>query len=260
MSAAIALELKEVSKDFGGLRALHQVSFKIKEGDIIGLIGPNGSGKTTLLNVITGFLPLTTGVVMYEGELLSGLSAHQIVAKGVARTFQITSIFPNLTVVENIIASMHLRTRSSIWGSFFQTKPYKREESQLIQEKDNLLASSLGLQEKGDVIAKNLALGEQRNLEITIALATKPRLLLLDEPAAGLNQPEIVELARLLRSLHEEGVSILIIEHNMRLVMELCTGIVVLNYGEKIAEGSPKEIAGNEKVISVYLGGSQQRA
>jgi branched-chain amino acid transport system ATP-binding protein len=260
MSTAIILELKEVSKYFGGLRALDQVSFGIREGDIVGLIGPNGSGKTTLLNGITGFLPLTTGELIYKRERLYGLSAHSIVEKGIARTFQITSIFPNLPVAENIIASMHLKTNGTIWGSFFRTKAYEREEMKMRRKTAGLLGASLGLQEKGNVIAKNLALGEQRNLEITIALATEPTLLLLDEPAAGLNSIEVGQLARLLCSLHERGITLLIVEHNMKLVMQVCNHIVVLNSGRKIAEGTPDEISGNQEVISVYLGGKQESA
>lgn len=254
------LEINEVRKDFGGLRALNCVSIEMLEGEILGLIGPNGSGKTTLLNIITGFLPVTSGTIIFKEKVLSGLSPHVIATKGIVRTFQLTSIFPNLTVADNIAVGRYLKAKSSIFGAFLQTKAYKIAEMELRRKVDEILTDFPRLREKRDVIAKNLSLGEQRNLEIVIALATEPELLLLDEPAAGLNPMETQELSNFICSLQQRGVSLLIVEHNMKLVMSLCTRIVVLDYGAKIAEGTPKEIAQNDKVISVYLGGRQESA
>lgn len=194
---------------------------------------------------------------MYRGEQISGLSPYTITPRGIARTFQITSIFPNLTITENVIAGMYLKAKNSIWGSFFRTKACRREEMELRRKAAEILRSTLGLQNREDTIAKNSAIGEQRNLEIAIALATDPELLLLDEPAAGLNPAEVEQLMSLLISLHKRGVTLLIVEHNMKMVMQLCTRIVVLDYGRKIAEGTPKEIASNSNVISIYLGRGQ---
>lgn len=253
------LELKRVTKDFGGLRALSNVDVELQEGEIFGLIGPNGSGKTTLLNVITGFFPLTAGSIVYKKEPITGLAPYVIATKGIVRTFQITSIFPDLTVEENIINGSHLKTSSSFLGSFFHTKAYRREEMKL-RQKAAEISALLGMQGKIGVPANTLGLGEQRRIEIAIALATEPKLLLLDEPAAGLNPTEAVEMVHLLQSIQKMGITLVVIEHNMRLIMQLCTRIAVLDYGVKIAEGTPEEIAKNDKVISVYLGGKQESA
>ena len=256
---ATILELKRVTKDFGGLRALSNVDIELPEGEIFGLIGPNGSGKTTLLNVITGFFPPTTGAIAYQKESITGLAPYVIATKGIVRTFQITSIFPNLTVEENIINGSYLKTSGSFWGSFFQTKAYRREEMKL-RQKAAEISALLGMQGKMGVLSSALGLGEQRRIEIAIALATEPKLLLLDEPAAGLNPTEAVEMVRVLQSIQKMGITLVVIEHNMRVIMRLCTRIAVLDYGVKIAEGTPEEIAKNDKVISVYLGGKQESA
>jgi len=253
------LKIIGVSKDFAGLKALHDVDVQIQEGEILGVIGPNGSGKTTLTNVVTGFLPPTAGSVVYKESLISGLPPEIIAAKGIARTFQITSIFPNLTVEDNVIAASYLRTSGSLWGAFLHTKAYRREEAKLRQQSIESL-TLLGLQGKGSAPANTLGLAEQRRLEIALALAIAPKLLLLDEPAAGLNVTEALELVHLLKSIHRKEITLVVIEHNMKVIMQLCSRIVVLNYGVKIAEGTPEEIAKNDEVISVYLGGELESA
>lgn len=250
------LEIKGLTKDFAGLRALHDVDIELQAGEIFGLIGPNGSGKTTLLNVITGFLPPTAGAVMHKGKSITGLAPELIATKQIIRTFQITSIFSNLTVEENIITGNHLRTNGSLFGSIFHTNAYRREEKKVRQKTVEIL-SLLGMEDKMHILSKELGLGEQRRIEIAIALAAEPELLLLDEPASGLNPTEAGDLVNLLQTIRKMGITLLVIEHNMKIIMSLCTQIAVLDHGVKIAEGGPEEIANNEKVISVYLGGKK---
>jgi branched-chain amino acid transport system ATP-binding protein len=251
------LSIKGVSKNFRGLRALDKVNIDVPKGHIFGLIGPNGSGKTTLLNVITGFIRPTKGQVLYKGEPITGLKPHAVTQRGIARTFQLASVYPNLTVEENIIVGRHLKIRSGTLGSFFHTPSYRLEQSKLRQKARELMAL-LEVEERRDVLAKNLAFGDERKLEIAIALASEPELLLMDEPAAGMNPDEQLRLMRFVRAMTAEfGITVVIIEHNMRVIMGLCRSIAVLDYGVKMAEGTPDEIANNEKVISAYLGQSQ---
>jgi branched-chain amino acid transport system ATP-binding protein len=247
------LRTEELTKNFGGLRALNKVNLDVQQGEILGLIGPNGSGKTTMLNVITGFLKTTAGHTTYEGEIITGLKPNQITKMGLVRTFQLTSLFPDLTVAENIIRGKHLHTKSSFFGSFFRTKRYREEEAKLKQEVTDILAF-VNLQGRGDMAARNLPAAEQRILEIAIALAAKPKLLLLDEPASGMNILEAARAMELVRSIQNTGVTVVVIEHNMKVIMQLCSRIVVLNEGIKIAEGTPEEISENKEVISIYLG------
>jgi branched-chain amino acid transport system ATP-binding protein len=253
----LILQIKGLVKDFEGLRALSNVDIEIQKGEIFGLIGPNGSGKTTLLNIITGFLKPTAGYIIYKGRSIGGLKPHVIAKKGVIRTFQISNIFPGLTATETIIAGRYLEARSSIAGAFFHTRGYKREEVELKQKAAEILAI-LGLQEKGYVLANALGAGEQRKLQIATALAAEPELLLLDEPASGLNTTEAEEMVHLLRSIQKAGRTLLVVEHNMKVMMSLCTRIAALDYGSKIAEGTPEEIVKNDKVISTYLGKDQK--
>lgn len=247
------LKIKKLTKDFRGLRALNNVNLNVRQGEIFGLIGPNGSGKTTVLNIITGFLKPTAGDIVYKGGLISGLKPHQIAKRGVIRTFQLASLFPDLTVKENIVRGRHLSTNSSILGSFFWSKGYRKEEAKLRQEVMEIL-SFVKMQEKSDMAARNLPAAEQRVLEIAIALAAKPELLLLDEPTSGMNLQEAARTMELIQSIRQMGTTVVIVEHNMKVIMELCSRIVVLNQGIKIAEGIPEEIIMNEEVISVYLG------
>jgi branched-chain amino acid transport system ATP-binding protein len=252
------LRIEGLTKDFGRLRALNDVALNVQQGEILGLIGPNGSGKTTMLNVITGFLKPTAGSAIYKKGLLTGLKPHQIAKRGVTRTFQLTSLFPSLTVIENIFHGRHLYSKSSFFGSFFWNKSYRKEEARLRQEAMDIL-TFVNMQEKGDMIAGKLPAAEQRILEIAIALASKPDLLLLDEPASGMNVPEAASAMELIRSIQQTGTTILIVEHNMKVIMQLCSRIAVLNQGVKIAEGSPQEISRNEQVISVYLGKRREK-
>jgi branched-chain amino acid transport system ATP-binding protein len=247
------LEIKKLSKSFGGLAALKDLDIQIERGEIFGLIGPNGSGKTTLLNVITGFLEPTAGSVIYKGQSIGGVKSHQIAEKGIIRTFQITSTFADLTAEDNVMTGAYLKTKGGIWGSFFKTESFKNEESKLRKKADKIL-DFMEMQKGTNMPAKDLPAADQRKLEIAIALAGEPELLLLDEPAAGMNLEEQARLLGLIRSIHNKGITIGMVEHNMKMIMGLCTRIVVLNYGSKIAEGIPDEIINDERVISVYLG------
>jgi branched-chain amino acid transport system ATP-binding protein len=247
------LKIKNIAKDFGGLRALNKVNFEVQQGEIFGLIGPNGSGKTTMLNVITGFLKPTEGRITFKDEIISGSKPYQIAKKGIIRTFQHTSIFPDLTVEENIVRGAHLHDTSSVLGSFFLSKKYKEKEVELRREVMDILAF-VNLKEKSKMIARNLWVAEQKILEIAVALAARPELLLLDEPASGMNLAEALRSMELIKLIQKSGTTIIIIEHNMKVIMQLCSRIVVLNEGTKITEGSPAEVGNNEEVISIYLG------
>ena len=247
------LKIENIGKDFGGLRALSKVNFEVQQGEILGLIGPNGSGKTTMLNVITGFLKPTEGQITFKDEIISGSKPYQIAGKGVIRTFQHTSIFPDLTVEENIVRGAHLHDASSVLGSFFLSKKYKEKQVELRKEAMDILAF-VNLKGKSKRLAKNLWAAEQKILEIAIALAARPELLLLDEPASGMNLAEALRSMELIKLIQKNGTTIIIIEHNMKVIMQLCSRIVVLNEGMKITEGSPAEVGNNEEVISIYLG------
>ncbi len=247
------LEIEGLTKDFGGLRALDKVDLAVQSGEIFGLIGTNGSGKTTMLNVITGFLKPTEGHISYKGESITGFGPHQVAKRGVARTFQLTSLFPALTVEENVISAMHLNSHSSVLRAFFSTKAYHKEEVRLINEATDIL-KFVRLQAKSGMIAQNLPAAEQRILEIAIALAVKPELLLLDEPVSGMNLQETARVMELIRLIQQTGTTVVIIEHNMKVITELCSSIAVLDHGVKITEGTPDEVINNKEVISVYLG------
>lgn len=255
----VTLETKGLSIDFGGLKALDEVDIQINEGEMFGLIGPNGSGKTTCFNLITGFLKPTAGSVIYKGASITSLKPYEIAERGVIRTFQLTSLFPDLTSEENIIVGRHLRTNGNIWGAITRSKSYREEEGKS-KKKAREILDFVGMQARRDLLARNLSFGDERKLEIAIALAGEPRLLLLDEPAAGMSPDESTKLMSLIRSIQMMGITVLIVEHNMRVVMELCSKIAVLNYGVKIAEGTPEEIANNDEVTSVYIGRKDEDA
>ena len=252
------LRIEGLNKDFGGLRALNEVTLDVEHGEILGLIGPNGSGKTTLLNIVTGFLNPTAGSVYYKGEPITGLKPYQIAARGVTRTFQLTSLFPDLSVSENIIRGNFLYSKSSYIGALIWSKNYKKEEDNLRQEVMAIL-NFVNMKKKRDVLSKNLPAAEQRILEIAIALAAKPDLLLLDEPASGMNLPEAESAMTLIRSIQQTGTTVVIVEHNMKVIMQLCSRIAVLNQGVLIAEGAPQEISRNKEVIAVYLGKRREK-
>jgi branched-chain amino acid transport system ATP-binding protein len=251
---APVLETKALARHFGGLKALDGVDLAVEEAEIFGLIGPNGSGKTTTLNVISGFLPATAGSTSYRGATITGLKPFQIARRGLVRTFQLTSVFGNLTVLENLVHASHLRTRSTLLGCLLHSPGYRREEERLRAGAAEVLAF-VGLPpQRHGVKARNLSAGEQRYLELAIALAADPDILLLDEPATGLNHEEAERVVSLIRSIRDRGTTVVLVEHNMRVIMSICSRIAVLNLGRKIAEGTPQEIAADEGVVAAYLG------
>lgn len=253
------LDVIGVTKRFGGLVANKDISFHQKEGEILGIIGPNGSGKTTMFNMITGFLKPTEGKIEFYGEDLGPYEPYQIVSKGISRTFQLTSILPDLSVEDNVFYGLHSRINAGFVRSVIQDRDYRRQEKEAHQRVDEVL-DLLGLAYRRTELAKNIASAEQRKLMIAIALARKPKLLLLDEPAAGTSREEQLELVQTIKKIRDGGVSVLIIEHNMRLIMNLCDHIVVFNFGEKIGDGTPQEIQNNAAVIDAYLGRADEVA
>lgn len=247
------LVLDHVTMQFGGLVALNDVSFQIHSGEILGLIGPNGAGKTTCFNVMTGVYQATSGTVTFNGETLAKLDRHKITRKGIARTFQNIRLFPEMTALENVIVGCEAHSRTGVLSAMFRTPAMRREEAAFRARAMELL-SFMGIADRADDAAKNLPYGYQRRLEIARALATGPKLLCLDEPAAGFNPAEKQELMGLIRSIRDQGYTVLLIEHDMNLVMGVTDRIVVLDFGRQIAEGSPTEVRANPAVIAAYLG------
>ncbi len=253
------LELQQVEKTFGGICALSDISFTVNKNDIIGLIGPNGAGKTTIFNLVTGAYDISSGLILLNGKPINKKRPDQIVNLGVARTFQNIRLFKKLTVLNNVKASLYHKAKYNIFDALLKTGNYKKLERD-IDEEARILLKKMELDEYVEIQADNLAYGLQRKLEITRALGLSPELLLLDEPAAGMNPKEVINIIDLIKKVHSEyHLTIIIIEHHMKVITSLCSNVIVLNFGKKIAEGTAEEIHRNSKVIEAYLGSSTHK-
>jgi branched-chain amino acid transport system ATP-binding protein len=248
------LKTTRLTKHFGGLAAVSEFDMSVDEGQIIGLIGPNGAGKTTILNLISGFLRLTRGSIIFDGKDITGKKPHLLARMGIGRTFQISPLFGEFTTFKNIVASFYLSADSSLLGAILNTPRYRKKEEYILHQAEENL-QLVGLGKVRDELAKNLPHGHQKVLDLARALAVKPKLLLLDEPIGGMSSEEIDLALKAIDKVRLQGTTILLVEHNMTVVMSLCDRIIVVNYGEKIAEGSPEEVRQNKDVIRAYFGG-----
>lgn len=251
------LSVKNITKKFDGLVAVDDVSIHVDEGEIVSIIGPNGAGKTTFFNMLTGLYPVTAGEIVFGGRPLHGLSPQEIVEAGMARTFQNLRLFSDMRVIENVLLGFHVKVSYGLFDAIFRTPRFRREELALHAEAIEIL-SSIGLEGKLDAYATSLPYGDQKRLEIARAIATKARLLLLDEPAAGMNPQESEDLLRFIRSLKDKGYTIVLIEHDMNVVMKISDRIYVLDHGRLIAQGRPEEIANDRVVVDAYLGKEEE--
>lgn len=251
------LRVDSLSKSFGGLMAVNDVSFEVQLGSIVGLIGPNGAGKTTVFNLITGNYQPNTGTVIFDGQNIVSLPTHTIVERGISRTFQTIRLFQNMSVLENVLAGCHCRMTSGAWAAMLRTPAQKQEEKQALAQAMGEL-EFVGLDHEWQNKAKNLSYGNQRLLEIARALATNPKLIVLDEPAGGMNEQETQKLIQLIQDIQARGITVLLIEHDMGLVMRICDTLIVLEHGAKLTSGTPEEIQADPRVIEAYLGSDSE--
>ena len=250
------LEAQNLTKHFGGLAAVNRVDITVNAGEIVGLIGPNGAGKTTCFNLLSGFLPPTDGSITFNGESLVGLKPHHIVKRGLVRTFQLTTLFLDMSVLTNVLLGLHLSSRRGFGRVLLSLRSFPRDEITRTRE----VLEFTGLAPYADELAKNLPHGHQRTLGIAMALAARPQLLLLDEPVTGMNFEESQRVMDLVKTIRDRGTTVLLVEHNMKAVMGTCERIVVLNFGEKLTEGTPNEVGSNRDVIEAYLGSGVEHA
>jgi branched-chain amino acid transport system ATP-binding protein len=247
------LKLESVTKNFGGLRAVNKLSLELKGGEILGLVGPNGAGKTTVFNLISGVYRPNSGAIFFKNRDITGLKPHTIASDGLARTFQISTLFNKCSVLENVIIGHHIQMSVGLWGILWRSKSFIKEERE-VEKTTRKLLEFLELKDYAYTTAENLPLGHQHRLAIAIALSNKPTILLMDEPFAGMDTEETNEMMQIVHAIRKRGISIILIEHDMKAVMGLSDRIVVINYGSKLAEGNPEEIQSNKEVIEAYLG------